>query len=142
MGHIQAHGNDCFPILRYVSFNSRKLRLFVTGDCPGCDTPWVGNVCAVDFCTQCSDLITSRFPSVLTVILVLTQDIDFNMIVRDNSCSVVRAFDPDGEKIMRVIKKMMLDWHPDISCFIKILSNRDRSRSALDITKDYSWNQV
>ena len=64
------------------------------------------------------------------------------MIVRDKSCSVVCAFDPDEEKSMQVIKKVMLDWHQDISCFINILSNCDQSQPALDITKDYSWNQV
>ena len=37
----------------------------------------------------------------------------------------VRDFDPDDTMSMMMLKKWMLDWHPNISCFINIFSRRD-----------------
>ena len=112
------------------------------GECAGCDVPWVCNVCHVEFCIQYSDIIMSRFPSVKTVIPVLTQDTGVEKIVQDNLSTIVCPLQADKEYNSHVIKKWILDWHPDISCFIKMFSNRDQTRLALYMNKKYSWNQV
>ena len=37
--HIQSRGDCHFHVIKCVSFQNSKLRLFVAGECAGCDAP-------------------------------------------------------------------------------------------------------
>ena len=55
---------------------------------------------------------------------ILTHDADFRRIAESHGGEVVNTCDRDTSLSFPIQKKIMMDWHPDIDCYIKIFKHQ------------------
>ena len=123
--HLKKEGYAMMPVVKYVSYSDDGvLRLFCCGSCPGCPAPHIRNVCNIQFCDMVLFAIKDKFNGISSIVPVLTHDADFGRIAESHGGEVVYTCDRDTRQPYLVQKKLMLDWHPDIDCFIKIFKHR------------------
>ena len=137
MGRCDAY----FLVVQYILFVDGVLSIFIDGDYPGCDAPWVRNTYNVQFCRQSSDIIQRHF-SLVQKIPGITHDADFPTLVMRFNMRRLVVFDPAIKMDMKTMRKWILDWHPNISYFNKMFSHMDLATEPLEIIGRYSWNEV
>ena len=139
---LAANNIPCFPTVRYVSYIDRTLRLLVCGDCPGCAAPFIRNVCNVQFCDTCHELMKQAFPVIRKVVPVLTTDTDINEVVAEKGMSMRYVVNPTESKNAYSIMKCMLDFDPNIDGTMKVLSLRGRNLERIDLGGSSYWNEM
>ena len=131
-GRIQqemlTENKPCPPIIRFVSYRNGTLRLLTAGKCPGCQSTHLRNICIAQFVSfLCEPFIKSKFITVRHVGFVCTRDEDFVEVVEFLGAVMRQLVDEKENVPMMEYKKLMLDGHPDIDCYIKGLISRDRN---------------
>ena len=105
---------SCFPIVCYVSYCHCTLRILVCGQCPGCDAPFVRNICNARFCEEIKQVIQNRFPVTQHVKPVFTHNDDLASIVAQQHLRIRNVINPTDAKTGYDIMKHMLDYNPYI----------------------------
>ena len=126
-----------FPIMKAVSLdNNGTFRLLIGGYCPGCKNEHLRNTCNVMFCTEVLDgILVPRFRKYIKkCIPVYTHDNDLVDIVSRFHGNVSYPFSQDVERPFGVVRKFMLDAHPDIDGYMKSTS------SHVDLGEE-TWNE-
>ena len=78
---LRSEGCPSFPAIRFVSYHDNVVRILTCGDCPGCDAPWLRNICNKIFCNRATEVMARAIPAVKEVRPVYTFDDDFANIV-------------------------------------------------------------
>ena len=134
----------CPPIIRFVSYRNGTLRLLIAGKYPGCQSTHLRNICIAQFVSfLCEPFIKSKFITVRHVGFVCTRDDDFVEVVESLGGVVRQLVDKQENVPMMEYKKLMLDGHPDIDCYIKGLISRDRNAPMVeDNMAYYTWDEI
>ena len=140
---MKTQGRSFLTVTRFESLNKKGIvRMFVCGRCAGCPAPHIRNICATQFCNLACDAIKQCFPSVKRIIPVTTHDPDFERIANKHGGKVIKTMDGELLQSIYTLKKLMLDWHPDIDCFIKILSRRNEGGEKEDDNMMISFDEL
>ena len=122
---LTREGYSTMPFIKYVSYNNDGvLLLLCCGACPGCPAPHIRNVCNIQFCEMVLFVVKGKFSGLTGVVPVTTHDADIRRIVESHGGEVVMTCDRDTKKPFSVQKQIMMDWYPDIDCFIKIFRHQ------------------
>ena len=139
---LRGEGCPSFPILRFVSYQDGVVRLLVGGDCPGCDSPWLRNICNRKFCKSATEVMQKAIPSVRDVVPVYTFDDDFITITHDFGYTIRFPVKPKYRMDFLSILKMMLDNHPMVGGFNKILSKRGNDVPDIARGSITTWDEM
>ena len=139
---LKEAGKESFPIVRFVSFHNNVVRILVGGKCPGCDAPFLRNLCNQQFANIVHDILFASFPWVCRVKAVLTGDDDFYRISENCGYNVQRPVDANLPKSFIEIMKPMLDQHPNVQSFGKVISKRGDHLKSIGHSDITSWDAM
>ena len=123
--YLLTEGYSSMPFVKYVSYNNDGvLRLLCCGACPGCPAAHIRNVCNVQFGQMVYAVVKHKFSGLTGVMPVLTHDPDFQRIAEGAGGRIINTCDRHKKLPFSIQKQIMMDWHPDIDCFIKIFKHR------------------
>jgi len=94
------------------------------GVCPGCPESYIRNVYNIQFCKMLHSVIKDKFKGIDAIVPVLTHDKDFKRIAESHGGEVEVTCDRSTSKPFLIQKKIMLDWHSNIDCYIKAMKHR------------------
>ena len=145
-GHLQTvlrtNNLSSFSILKYVSYVNRTLRLLVCGDCPGCSSRVVRNICNVHFCNTVLTVMLPRFPRLLHVKPVLTHENDIAQVVNSYDLQITHPIVRDEPKSAYAVMKVMLDFNPNIDGHMKMLSKRGEHHPTIPMNSTTTWDEM
>ena len=114
---------NSFPIVRFISFVDGKLLLLIGGKCPVCESVHIRNICNAQFVAE---LVEPRlqflFSNISQVKAMMSSRNDFARTVDDMGGRIVGCVDRDTMKSRMELQRLMCDFHPNISCTIKGLT--------------------
>ena len=139
---LNAEGCSCFPIVKFVSFRNGVVRILVAGDCPGCDSPWLRDICNKKFCLAATMVTSRAIPQVTKLQPVFTFDHDFSSIVASFGYRIRYPIHSTDEKRMTEVLKMMMDFHPLVQSYTKILSRRGENMREISRTAITTWDEM
>jgi len=123
--YLTSGGHTVMSFVKYISYDKdRILRLFCCGACLGCPAPLIRNVCNILFCNMVHSVMKEKFKVINAIVLVLTRNTDFKRIAESHVRVVEVTCDWSTPKPFLIQKKIMLDWHPDIYYYIKVMKHR------------------
>lgn len=118
-----------FDIILYVSYNeNKKLRLWICGECPHCNSCHIRNTCNCKFINDVIfPIINKKFTYVNNITPILSSDKDFYDIVNHFSGIVTHLDFRDKNKFYH-LKRFMKDGHPFVdsfNTFLKLKNDKD-----------------
>lgn len=118
-----------FPIIRFFSMNrNRVVRLLIGGQCVGCKSVHVRNICIFQFVLNIAHpFLTDTFHYVPRVKSVPVHDDDFKGIVEGMGGWVSEIIDLTERKTFVVIQKFMLNIHQDINDYVGVVHQIDEN---------------
>ena len=132
----------CFPVMKYISLNDKTLQVLICGQCPGCNAPFVRNICNCCFCSEAIPIIKRRFPVINEMKPVLTTDHDVSAIVSSNQLSIQNIINLTESKTAFDIMKAMLDYNPDIDGTYKMLLLRGQNHERIEMASNTCWEEI
>ena len=76
----------------------------------------------IKFANCCHERLKLRFHDIVRVVSVLTHNRDLEEVVERFGGTITYPIDHDKRQLCSTIKRIILDYQPDISCYIKMLS--------------------
>ena len=135
-------GIPSFETVHFISYTEGKLRLLICGDCPSCDAPFLRNICNQKYCNAALGVMKRSIPAVQKVTPVFTHDDDFFEIVRRFGYTINLPIVPNESKTMHEISIIMLDYHPSIEAYSKILSRRGNDKVPISSDETTTWDTM
>ena len=138
-----SEGYKVLPIVRFVSYTDRILRLLVGGRCPSCNVLHLRDTCNIRFCKEVVlPILKKRFPSIAAVVPVLIHSSDFDQIVNDNGLNVITPCDKSQRQSFYDQQKLMLDQHPLVDGLIKFFALKSKFDEPFTFTDCPSRTQM
>ena len=129
-------------MVTYISFERGVLRILVCGEYPGCDGLSLRNICNIQFADCCHERLKLRVHDIERVVPVLTHDKDLGEVVKRFGGTIAYPINHDKRQLFSTIKRSILDYHPEISCYIKMLSRRGNLGRRFDLDNMCTWAEV